>query len=70
MEEVKTLIAYSGEEYNHIKPYSALGYCPPAPQTWLCTAQLVSATGLKKQLVQSLGAGHLPRWHFDTKPFP
>jgi transposase InsO family protein len=33
LEEAKTLIARWREEYNHIRPHSALGYRPPAPQT-------------------------------------
>ena len=35
LEEAKTLIARWREEYNHIRPHSALGYRPPAPQAWL-----------------------------------
>jgi transposase InsO family protein len=32
LEEAKVLIARWREEYNHIRPYSGLGYRPPAPQ--------------------------------------
>lgn len=46
LEEAKVLIARWREEYNHIRPHSALGYRPPAPQAWLLTAQLVNAPGL------------------------
>jgi len=46
LEEAKILIARWREEYNHIRPYSALGYRPPAPQALLLAAQLVSAPGL------------------------
>ena len=35
LEEAKTLIARWREEYNHVRPHSALGYLPPAPQAWL-----------------------------------
>ena len=34
LEEAKTLIARWREEYNHVRPHSALGYRPPAPQAW------------------------------------
>jgi putative transposase len=46
LEEAKTLIARWREEYNHIRPHSALGYRPPAPQSWLLAQQPVSAPGL------------------------
>jgi putative transposase len=46
LEEAKILIARWREEYNHIRPHSALGYRPPAPQAWLLAAQLVSTPGL------------------------
>jgi len=46
LEEAKTLIARWREEYNHVRPHSALGYRPPAPQAWLLTQQLISAPGL------------------------
>jgi putative transposase len=46
LEEAKILIARWREEYNHIRPHSALGYRPPAPQKWLLAAQLVFAPGL------------------------
>jgi hypothetical protein len=37
--EAKILIARWREEYNHIRPHSALGYRPPAPQVWLLFQQ-------------------------------
>jgi len=46
LEEAKTLIARWREEYNHVRPHSALGYRPPAPQAWLLTQQLISTPGL------------------------
>ncbi len=46
LEEAKTLIARWREEYNHVRPHSALGYRPPAPQAWLLAKQLISAPGL------------------------
>jgi putative transposase len=46
LEEAKTLIARWREEYNHIRPHSALGYCPPAPQAWLLAQPPVSTPGL------------------------
>jgi transposase InsO family protein len=46
LEEAKTLIARWGEGYNHFRLHSALGYCSPAPQTWLLVQQPVSAPGL------------------------
>ena len=45
-EEAKTLITRWREEYNHIRPRSALGYRPPAPLTWLLAQQPVIAPGL------------------------
>jgi len=39
LEEARTLIAHWREEYNHIRPHSALGYRPPAPQAWLLAPQ-------------------------------
>jgi transposase InsO family protein len=39
LEEAKTLIVRWREEYNHIRPHSALGYRPPAPQAWLLFQQ-------------------------------
>jgi transposase InsO family protein len=39
LEEVKILIAHWREEYNHIRPHSALDYLPPAPQAWLLFLQ-------------------------------
>ena len=47
LEEARTLIARWREEYNHIRPHSALGYRPPAPQAWLLAPQpAVSVPGL------------------------
>jgi transposase InsO family protein len=40
------LIARWREEYNHIRPHSALGYPPPAPQAWLLAQPPVRAPGL------------------------
>ncbi len=45
LEEAKTLSARWREEYNHVRPHSALGYHPPAPQAWLLAPQLVRASG-------------------------
>jgi transposase InsO family protein len=46
LEEAKVLIARWREEYNHIRPHSALGYRPPAPQAWLLAPQPSTASGL------------------------
>jgi putative transposase len=46
LEEAKTLIARWREEYNHVRPDSALGYHPPAPQVWALAQQPVIAPGL------------------------
>ena len=46
LEEAKTLIARWREEYNHVRPRSALSYRPPAPQAWLLPQQPVIAPGL------------------------
>jgi len=47
LEEAKTLITRWREEYNHIRPHSALGYRPPVPQAWLLALQpVVTAPGL------------------------
>lgn len=47
LEEARTLIARWREEYNHIRPHSALGYRPPVPQAWLLAQQpAVSVPGL------------------------
>ena len=46
IEEATTLTSPWREEYNCSRPHSALGYRPPAPQTWLLTAQPVGALGL------------------------
>jgi transposase InsO family protein len=46
LEEAKVLIARWREEYNHIRPHSALGYRPPAPQAWLLASQPTLSTGL------------------------
>ena len=46
LEEAKILIAPWREEYNHVRPHSALGYRPPAPQAWLLAPQPVRAPGL------------------------
>ena len=44
--EARTLLGRWKEEYNQIRPHSALGYRPPAPQAWLFAAQPVGALGL------------------------
>jgi putative transposase len=44
--EAQTLLGRWKEEYNQIRPHSALGYRPPVPQTWLFPAQPVGALGL------------------------
>ena len=33
LEEAKVLVERWRHEYNHIRPHSALGYRPPAPET-------------------------------------
>ena len=43
--EAKILIAHWREAYNLIRPHSALGYRPPAPQAWLLAPQLVRTPG-------------------------
>jgi transposase InsO family protein len=43
LEEAKVLIARWREEYNTIRPHSALGYRPPMPQAWLLALQPVAA---------------------------
>ena len=53
-----TLIAGRREEYNHVRPHSALGYHSPAPLAWLLAKQPISAPGKTQQLVYILGAGH------------
>jgi len=47
LEEAKTLIPRWREEYTRIRPHSALGYRPPAPQAWLLAPQLVNAPSLE-----------------------
>ena len=44
--EAQTFLGRWRKEYNQIRPHSALGYRPPAPQTWLFAAQPVDALGL------------------------
>lgn len=34
LEEARVLIEHWRWEYNHFRPHSALGYRPPAPETW------------------------------------
>jgi len=46
LEEARVLIALWREEYNHIRPHSALGYRPPAPQAWLLVSQPSLSAGL------------------------
>ena len=38
MFEAEVLIKQWVEEYNTLRPHSALGYKPPAPAAWLCIA--------------------------------
>jgi len=42
----KTLIVRRREEFNTIRPHSALGYHPPALKAWLLAQQEVSDPGL------------------------
>lgn len=44
--EAQTLLGRWREVYNLVRPHSALGHCPPVPQTWLFAAQPVGALGL------------------------
>lgn len=46
LEEAQTLLGRWKEEYNQIRPHSALGYRPPAPQARLLVMQPVGAPGL------------------------
>jgi len=46
LEEAQVLIARWREEYNHIRPLSALGYRPPAPRAWLLASQPTLSSGL------------------------
>lgn len=34
LREAKVLIGRWRVQYNTIRPHSALGYCPPAPEAW------------------------------------
>lgn len=34
LNEAQVLIGNWREHYNRYRPHSALGYCPPAPETW------------------------------------
>jgi hypothetical protein len=52
LEEAKVLIGQWRREYNQVRPHSALGYRPPAPETILPMA-------LTYNLVQLFGAGQL-----------
>jgi len=38
LREAKVLIEQWRKEYNQIRPHSALGYCPPAPEAILTFA--------------------------------
>ena len=63
------LIERWGVEYNTLRPHSALGYRPPAPEAWrpleatsatlqrLPTARAPIMETLTQQLVPSVGAG-------------
>ena len=67
--EAKMLIERWGVEYNTLRPHSALGYRPPAPEAWrpleatsatlqrLPTARAPIMETLTQQLVPSVGAG-------------
>jgi len=44
--EAQTLLGRWREEYNQIRPHSALGYRPPASQAWLFASQPVGALRL------------------------
>jgi len=47
LDEAKTLITCWREEYNHIRPHSALDYRPLVPQAWLLAPQpIITAPGL------------------------
>ena len=38
LREAQILIERWRKDYNHFRPHSSLGYCPPAPQAWLISA--------------------------------
>jgi len=51
------------KEYNQIRPHSALGYNPPAPEAIQTVSPSIPlpgllSVGLKWHLVQSMGARH------------
>jgi len=68
--EAQVLVERWRKEYNTVRPHSALGYRPPAPETIVSwppgSATLSRALGpsdtlsLTQQLVPFLGAGHPP----------
>jgi putative transposase len=67
LQEAKILIEHWRREYNQVRPHSALGYNPPAPETVLMpTITATLHTGLPQTLTQEvvlrMGAGQcLPR---------
>jgi transposase InsO family protein len=48
-------------EYNTIRPHSALGYRPPAPEAILFQPTQFQQVGLTYGVVHISGAGHLLR---------
>ncbi len=44
--EVQVLTAQWRNEYNHVRPHSALGYRPPAPEAILTTSSTLEATSV------------------------
>ena len=50
LEEVKVLVERWRHEYNRVRPHSALGYRPPAPET-----KEANASGLRSAPPSSIG---------------
>lgn len=57
-EGAQALIEMWGKHYHTIRPYSALGYLPPAPAALVLSPSQDQPVGLTLCVVEIMGAGH------------
>ena len=69
LREAQALIEQWRQHYNRVRPRSALGYRPPAPEgSPSCLGNLCNINGRRKltsKLDQTKRAGHIGRWHAE-----
>ena len=68
LKEAQVLIEMWRTQYNTVRPHSALGYRPPAPDAFVIQPALIQPVGLTLKVVQKMGQVKQPADEKPTSP--